>query len=514
MPAYCRVGAIIVLSVLSVVAEVGRSWAAVQTQPQDAVVLVTSHWREMHLSSHGLVVGDGSLVVAFYPAVFDELPSGRQHLAKRVTVASPCWGDVVDTEIVASDAGQHLALLQVPWRGHPALRLADDQRIAAADRVVLVGMPTVLEALSGKGSCPAEVSTLFRETSAGVDYVGIRGGKPLLVLLQGTDAMGVPWAGAPILLPATDRAVTIVSSRQANGTSEGGVLNRMDELTNRLRGLEPGAASAAEPGVTEPGREVFLLSVRIAALVGNRQYEEAVAACRKFIELRPKCFYGYVHAALAAEELKQGSEAERLYQEAVTRAPNSLTAQVLYAGFLDRQDRTVEAVQVLESLWPRTAMRPYLSDAICTILTKRHEHNRCIRFLEEALAVDPNNAYALIGLGNNHNALHEYGAAADAFGQAAQLWPEHSTVRAYYARNLELAGRWDEAEVQYRQSVEAHPESEYAHHMFANFLAQHRPERRAEALNEARAALRLQDHSPADRDKIERLIKTLEAKSE
>jgi len=290
------------------------------------------------------------------------------------------------------------------------------------------------------------------------------------------------------------------------------VLSRLDELAQRVRGSEPMTASAREPGRPENAREAFVLSVRITDLAGHKQYEETAAACRKFIELRPKCFYGYINAAMAAEQLQQGSEADRLYQEAMTQSPDSAIARVSYAGFLDRQDRTAEAVQVLEPLWPRTALQPYLFDALCTVLTKRHEHNRCIRYLEESLAVDPNNASALIRLGNNHNALREYDAAADAFGKAADLWPEHQAVRAHFARNLELAGRWDEAEAQYRKAVQAHPENGFGHRSFADFLVHHRPELRTEALNEARAALRVHDGSAADRAKVERLIQDLEAK--
>ncbi len=513
MSTYFRSGIFGFLLLLSADAGEDRSRGTDQTQPQDAVVLVTSHWRETRLASHGLVVGDGSLVVAFYPAVFHDLPSGRQHLAKRVTVASPCWGDVVDAEIVAADAGRYLALFRVPWRGHPALRLADDQSIISADHMVVMGMPTVIAALSGAASGPAEASALFQHAAAEVDYVGIREGKPLLVVLRGAGDIAASWAGAPLLLPDTNRVAATASHRPAAGSVEGGVLNRMDELVNRLRPLEAGSGHAvAEPGTREQGRAAFLLSLRIVTLIGKQQYEEAGAACQEFIGLRPKSFYGYTHAARVAEELEQVSEAERFYQEAVTRAPDSLTAHVSYASFLDQQDRTAEAIQVLEPLWSRTALRPYLADVICPMLTKRHAHNRCLRFLEEALAVDPNNAHALIGLGNSHNALREYGAAAAAFGKAAELWPEHSTVRAYFARNLELADHWDEADLQYRKSVAAHPESEFAHHTFASFLARHRPERRAEALAEARTALRLSTGSAADREKVEKLIRDLEAK--
>jgi len=309
MAAYCRAGAIVV-SILSVFADVDRSWAA-QTKPQDALVLVTSHWRETRMSSHGLVVGDGSLVVALYPAVFDELAGGRHRLAKRVTVASPYWGDVADAEIVASDARKHLAILQVPWRGHPSLRLAGDKSIADADRMMVVGMPRVIEMLSGKSRGPVDASALFQEATAGVDYVAVREGKPSFVVLQGGGEISLPWAGTPILLPDTGRVAATVSSFLVNGGAEGEVLNRMGELVDRVRGVEPVTASETEHPLTENAREAFLLTVRIAALFGNEKYEETAAECRKLIELRPQCFYGYVYAAIAAEELGQASEADR-----------------------------------------------------------------------------------------------------------------------------------------------------------------------------------------------------------
>ncbi len=504
--------AVAALLVLSAVAAAGRAEASTGAKPQDALVLITSYSRQGCLPSHGLVVGDGSLVVASYPAVFEEFSGGRHRLARGITVASPFRGDVVDAEIVASDARKRLALLQVPWRGHPTLRLADDRSIANADRMTMVGMPRVLDLLFGKSRSPVEASALFQEATASVDYVAVRDGKPSFALLQGSGDLSVSWAGAPVLLPDTSDAAATVSFLFVNGAAEVGVLNRMEALTGRVRSLEPVTGREAEHVAPDEARAAFLLSVRIGDLSGHKQYEETAAECRKFMELRPQCFYGYVHAALAAEQLQQAAEADRLYQEAMARSPDSAIAKVSYAAFLDRQDRTAEAVEVLESLWPRVALRPYLSNALCALLAKRHEHNRCIRFLEEALAVDPNNAHALIGLGNSHNALQEYGAAADAFGKAVTLWPDHDAVGAHYARNLELAGRLDEAEVQYRKAVQAHPENEFGHHSFADFLVHQRPELRTEALNEARAALRVHAGTATDRAKVERLIQDLEAK--
>ncbi len=51
-------------------------------------------------------------------------------------------------------------------------------------------------------------------------------------------------------------------------------------------------------------------------------------------------------------------------------------------------------------------------------------------------------------------------------------------------------------------------------HVVASFLARHRPELRAEALDEARTALRVHDGGAADKAKVEQLIKDLEAKGQ
>ncbi len=103
----------------------GGALASAPTKPKDAVVLVTSHWRGNYALSHGVAVGDGSLIVACYAGVFDLAPVGSHRLAKWVTVTSPYLGDVAEAEMVVAEASQHLVLLRVPWRGHPSLNVAD-----------------------------------------------------------------------------------------------------------------------------------------------------------------------------------------------------------------------------------------------------------------------------------------------------------------------------------------------------------------------------------------------------
>jgi tetratricopeptide (TPR) repeat protein len=494
-------------------AGVDASSALFHPKPQDALVLVTSQGQGEYVVSHGVVVGDGSLVVVGDRVAFDTPAGRRRYLARCITVASPYLGDVADAEVVACDTRASLAVLRVPWRGHPALEPADDQSILGAERMVLMGMPGVVEALLGKAPPQADPSSSLKEETCNVDYVAVREGRPWFIRLQASEGFS-DWGVAPMLLPGTARMAALAVFRFAEGGVEGMVLNRVEALADHLRASDRSRAETTADRSADRVQEAFDLYVRTRVLGLRRRYKECAAQCRKLIELRPKCFYGYVCAAEMAEHAGRMEEAERLYREAVNRAPDSFTAQVSYGDFLERQDRPDEALPIFESLWSRVARRPYLSLDVYDTLTKKGEHARCCRFMEEALAVDPNDGFILIRLGNSRHALQEYGAAADAFGGAADLLPDHETVRAHFARNLELAGHLEEAEVQYRRAVEAHPDSEFAHHTFASFLAQHRPERRQEALTEARAALRLHDGSPGDRDKVERLIRDLESRSE
>lgn len=483
--------------------------ASAEVRPQEALVVVTSRGSGESVINQGIVIGDGSLVVMGDRGVFDTPDGRRRHLSGCLTVASPYLGDVTDAEVVAFDANMSLAVLRIPWRGHPALALAPDRSILNTEQVAVIGMPAVIEMLAGKRQPRVDLASPFAETTWPVDYVAVREGRPLFVRVQAADS--VDWGVAPMLLPGTHQVAALALAQFKEGR-EGMVLNRLEGLAELLRGSAESDGKMGAKASRDQAPQAWDLYVQIWDLERQRRREERAAQCRKFIELRPRCFYGYMHAAEAAEQLGRTEEAERLYQEAVTHAPESFTARVAQARFLQRRGRPAEAVPIYESLWSHVSQRPYLALGLSEALTKMQEPARCCRFLEEALAVDPNEGALLIRLGNSRNALREYGAAADAFGKAAELLPEHESVRAHCARNLELAGCLEEAEIQYRKAVTAHPGCEFARHSFASFLAQHRPACRQEALKEAGAALRLQESNAGDRAKIERLIRDLEAR--
>ncbi len=487
----------------------GPARAAQDARPQDALVFVMSHIIQGSIGGLGTAIGDGSLIVAAHSAVISGSTAGGKHrLAGCVTAASPYLGEVVEAEIVRVDEAGGLVLLRTPWRGHPALRLADNESIVDAEHLVVIGMPAVVSLrIAGIWNSWAG-RELFRESEAGVEYVAIREGQPASIRLA-ANAISCLWTGAPLLLPDRRRVAGVQLFAFVEQQSEGPTANLVERLT-----ADQGEAAKPAPGEPVPqpenAEEAFLLYIRIwGSLIGARP-EQAAAECRKFIELRPNCPYGYSLAALTAERLGQMPEAERWHQQALRLAPDSVMANASYADFLDKRQRLDEALQVIERLWRRVEMRPYLSNVAYSVLEKKREYARCAEFLQEALVVEPNNAIAWQNVGNCRNSQGDYSGAADAFARAVELRPERNSIRETLAINLMKARRWDEAEEQYRKAVAVEPNNAGLHHGLAYVLAQHRPESREEALKEARLARDLYGAS-ADRKRAENLIKKLEA---
>ncbi len=488
------------------------------SRPEDALVLVTSRVFGTGRMGHGFVVGDGTRAVTCSPAVFDQAPGGQHRLIGCITVASPYLGVVADANLLAFDMYRSLVVLEVPWRGHPSLRLAGDTSIADASRAVMVGMPQVLGAVRTGQWDRLEGDVLFERILAPVDYVALRHGIPHVLRVMPRQDLGADWGGAPILTSEGREATAVLSTLSSRDrTAEGPVLNR-------ARSLLGGSPRPENVPPVQDAHEAFLLCLRLSRSFHTRRYEQAASQAGRLMALRPDCFYGYTQAAEAAERLGRpgppthsvalgnpAQEAERLHKKALVLAPDSMTAGLSYAVFLEHQDRLDEAMRILEKLWQRADSRPYLSGYVYAVLEKKQQYGRCIELIDQALNIEPNNAYAWIHLGNCHNALGQYGQAAEAFARALELRPEENSTRRALAYNLMRAGRLQEAETQYRKLLDIEPDEPLVHASFAMFLAEHRPERRAEALEEARTALELSASDGLSREHMERLIRKLES---
>ena len=116
-------------------------------EPKDALVLIDMRSFMGRRAGSGFVIGNGTLVVTAHHLVFEESEQGRHEMSGLVFVASPYLGDACEAKIVAADEELDLAILEIPWKGHPALRLVDESGLLSAERLVVTGIPETVRSL-------------------------------------------------------------------------------------------------------------------------------------------------------------------------------------------------------------------------------------------------------------------------------------------------------------------------------------------------------------------------------
>jgi len=489
-------------------------------KPQNALVLVNMRSVMGRRAGNGFVTGDGTLVVTAHHLVFEQSKQGRHEMAGLVSVISPYLGDGCEAKIIAANDKLDLAILKIPWKGHPALRLADESGLLSIERVVVIGMPGTIRGI-GKGSDEflPENFDMQRENLT-VDFVAVRRQIPRFISLSEVGQLGHGWSGSPMLLP--DSTIIVAGCftglrRSKQGDMErisarGPAVTQVRHLLKQSRwekSLIPSDSVLSRP---EDGIDAFVLFAQAYNCLMNDKYESASGSIEKFIGLRPESYLGYALAANNAEKNKKFDIAEQYYQKALKLNPEGTTLKILYAQFLSghQPDRALELCQ---DIWKYDKFKPHISLSMVNILSERGEYQRCVELLSEAVKVNPENAYLWFNLGACHFYLGEQDDAVANMTKAVELLPETGPFRGQLARLLENVGKLDEAEKHFRELLKIEPNNPVVHFWLAEFLSKHRPHAKDEALQKAQTALELPPRKSLPKQKIEQLIQDLRPKT-
>ena len=167
----------------------------------DALVMVIMRSFVGRGAGNGFVIGDGTLVVTAHHLVFGRSEKGQHKEAGLVSVVSPYIGDGCEARIIADDEELDLAVLKIPWAGHPALKLADEADLMSAERFVVTGIPQMIRSLSKGETRPMQESLDSQTENLAVDYVAVSRQVPRFISLSETGRLGHGWSGSPMLLP-------------------------------------------------------------------------------------------------------------------------------------------------------------------------------------------------------------------------------------------------------------------------------------------------------------------------
>jgi len=170
-------------------------------------------------------------------------------------------------------------------------------------------------------------------------------------------------------------------------------------------------------------------------LSDQHKIEEAIAECRKAIELNPRFANPHSTLGIVLTGQHKTEEAIAEHRKAITLDPHNGWRHEALGNALRDQGKTDEAIAE-----EREATAEYL----------------------KAIELDPRDAYAHTGLGN---ALSEQGKTDEAiadYREAIELDPRDARAHGILGLALSDQGKTDEAIAEYREAIELDPRDAYA----------------------------------------------------
>lgn len=488
--------------------------AAAAPTRSDALVVVSVRGLAAKRAGTAFFIGDGSLAVTARHVIYGNSRNGDGESMGMVSLISPYLGDECEAQIVAEDRELDLVIVRGRWKGHPAVELADEPAILAATALEVESRVAAVGALMGSQIASGALNTQTEQLP--VDNVGVRAGQSRIVAFNAAGKLSAGWSGGAASVPGTSKVAGCLSTIGGVGGIVGADATYACAFSAeqvRAAVKREGLADALQPreAMARPGdaEAVFKLIVQCFA---ERSAEKSAELAQQIIAKRPDNAAYQVMATAGQYALHRWAEAEACYRKALELDPHSMEARIFYAQFLAEQKRPKEAMALLEEVRRDNPRSTIWAIGMCNILNAQSSYAASVKVLEEALAVTPRDPGLLAYLGQAQKETGDHAGAVKSLRRAMELGLDIPGLRAVLIGQLEETGALDEAEVQCRLLRDKTPSDPKAHFLLANFLANHRPAKRDEAISELEQALALPGANSgplgsAMRDLLQRLKK-------
>ena len=482
-----------------------------------AVVRVITHTGDDTKSGYGAVIGDGTLVVTAYHLVNEESAIGAHHMRGMVTVISPYLGDARIGRIIADDRERDLAVLAVPWRGHPAYPLA------TADAIL--PLKTAAVVATGKPGLPEGELEAAQREEIPVDSVVVRHGVISQLTLVNPVQAGEGWSGCPVVSNESGYLVGCFTSirgekaklRYAGTTQPSARMRRLG-----IAVAAPAVAQVlAESGQKYPAKvdspakrpedaaaamEALSRAMRGRGRAAGGDLSGAINDLKGFLVHRPDSDAGSAMLAIWTEG--DPATAEAICSSAAAKYPDSPDIRAAYAQTLANQGKLDQAMAQLDLMDRKQADGGLVDCLVVQMLLGMKRANAAADRASEAIVRYPENArlYCLRGLAKLSQGMRDQGIADLQF--AVSLWPDSGNFRFVLARFLEQSGRLDEAVMHLRDAVDLDPADAQYRLGLAAVLMRQSPSNRAEAVAVLEQAQKLK-LSPDASKAVESMLATL-----
>ena len=501
--------------------QAGSSSPLPDYDPSDALVVVMTNTFSGKRTGYGSVIGDGSLVVTAYHIAFESSELCLHTMPGIVTVISPYLGDLCNGRIIAADQELDVAVLEIPWRGHPSLELAPNEKLHKLDYGEFVSY------MGGAATTETPPWGELITEKLPVKSVSCRRGIPIQIVLEGYGQLQDGWSGCPIIsekllvgcfttkfsvepkikLNVMPDESFYNSRRQDNAYGPAaGLIRKLIFDADKVENMRPSKTVMKQPKETQKATNHLLRAFSISA--GDKISQEVIDQVEQFLNLRPKSALGTAYLAVCQEKA-QKPDTETTYQRAIEYDKTNFYTRATYGQFLmnsGRMNGAREQFLQAKQLDPDTRM---MDTMLVQILGSSGKSEEALAEIAQIKVRDQKNAYLLFFEGGIHVQKGETDKGIEFLKGAIKLWPENIVFRQGIVVAMEKTGAFEEAEKHLRDIILLAGDDPIAYYALAFFLSSHRPEARAEAIELAQRALNLSTQKGLDSTQIQNLLNKL-----
>lgn len=501
--------------------------ASTYNEPSSPIVLIMANDPERRKEGCGAVIGDGSLVVTAYHIVMNYSDIGLHSMPLFPVVISPYLGDICYGRVLAADRELDLAILEIPWSGHPSYTLATNQELHEIDQVAVISY--IGEVVDGKRHILGD----FQTERLPIRDMSSRHGIVSEVFLKGYGQLSGGWSGCPIIFEEKHLLVgcftTIhnvnIKVNLSIWPDENGYNSKLQEYAygpaagwmrelifeaNASEKLNKADRILEAPSDSNDAIKHLLKAIEYEALNEYSMKKGAVTESKLFLDLRPKSINGIIKYATNLTSIGQLDLAEKYYKHAIEYNNSRVYALMAYGLFLEENKRPNEALAQYRKAEILEPSNSHVAYAIARLITYSDIGENPLSQVEQLIQKYPENGHLLALRAQIHFQQGQIDKAIETTKAVIMLMPENVRYRRILSAILEQNHRIDDAETQLRDILQLIPNDPSALFPLATFLSKNHPNAREEAVRLAERALHLyKGGNESEKAKIEKLLSEL-----
>lgn len=242
--------------------------------------------------------------------------------------------------------------------------------------------------------------------------------------------------------------------------------------------------------------------------------EEAVELLQQVISQRKNFSSAYIYLAHIYYSQGKVQEALQVLAEAFRLNPLDHSLAAAYGLFLVRERRYDEAIKVLEQAVNLYEEDPDVWDQLGIAFWRKGDYERARGAYEKALSLDPTHALVLSNLGAlcislyfQNKEANQLKQAISYFEKAASLDPRLNLAFRGLGMSYKLSGESEKAVEAWKKAIVADPEDDFSHFNLGLALLELGKKEQALPYFEKYLELRGPSLTPAEREKVEDLIR-------